>query len=93
MRSAARRNEVANYRVEMIVDGAAAGSSGHGTAGGTVHITRPDGGRRVIAFRDGKVVSIDAEGSFRVERRDDRTVVRIGRVEVYEIPDAFVFGG
>jgi hypothetical protein len=131
MRSAARRNEVANYRLEMIVTGAAhgaahgaggtdalvPGTSYHATTqipcvaepgkpmsqceagvkrtpgGGSVHVTTPDGGSRVITFRDGKVFSTDADAPFRVERRDDWSVVRIGAVEVYEIPDALVFGG
>jgi hypothetical protein len=127
MRSAARRNEVANYRLEMIVSGATHGASGgdaivpgtgfHATAkipcvaepdkpmgqcdagvkrtagGGSVHVTTPDGGSRVITFRDGRVSASDADAPFRVERRDDWTIVRIGTVEVYEIPDAFVFGG
>ena len=127
MRSAARRNEVAPYRLEMIVSGAAhaaashdakvAGTAYHATAkircvaepgkpmspcdagvkrapgGGTVHVTTPDGGSRVITFRDGKVAATDATAPFKVERREDWTIVRIGAVEVYEIPDAFVFGG
>ena len=127
MRSAARRNEVANYRLEMIVSGAAHGSTGHdamvpGTGfhatsritcvaepnkpmsqcdagvkrtagGGSVHVTTPDGGSRVINFRDGRVSSTDADAPFRVERRGDWSIVRIGAVEVYEIPDALVFGG
>jgi hypothetical protein len=126
MRSAARRNEVANYRLEMIVAGAAHGASGgdalvpgtdfHATSqtacvaepdkpmslceagvkrtadGGAVHIKTPDGGSRVITFRDGKVFSTDADSPFKLERRDDVTIVRIGAVEVYEIHDAFVFG-
>ena len=53
----------------------------------------PDGGNRVITFRDGKVSSTDADSPFKVERRDDWSIVRIGKVEVYEIPDALVFGG
>lgn len=127
MRSAARRNEKANFRLEMIVAGSANAAGGadalvpgttyHATAqipcvaepgkpmspcdagikrtpgGGSVHVTTPDGGSRVITFKDGKVLATDAESPFRVERRDDRTIVRIGAVEVYEIPDAFVFGG
>lgn len=131
MRSAARRNEVANYRLEMIVTGAAhgaahgaggtdalvPGTSYHATTqipcvaepgkpmsqcaagvkrtpgGGSVHVTTPDGGSRVITFRDGKVFATDADAPFRVERRDDWSIVRIGAVEVYEIPDALVFGG
>jgi hypothetical protein len=128
MRSAARRNEVANYRLEMIVTGAAQGGAPvgdardpvtgyHATAqipcvaepgkpmgmcdagvnrtagGGSVHIKTPDGGSRVITFRDGKVSSTNADSPFKAERRDDWTIVRIGAVEVYEIPDALVFGG
>ena len=127
MRSAARRNEVANYRLEMIVTGPTHGSASgdalvpgtdyHATSqipcvaepgkpmsrcdagvkrtagGGSVHIKTPDGGSRVITFRDGKVSSTDAQAPFKVERRDDWTIVKIGSVEVYEIPDALVFGG
>lgn len=127
MRSAARRNEVANYRLETIVSGPAHGSTSHdalvpGTGfhatskvpcvaepnkpmsqcdagvkrtpgGGSVHVTTPDGGSRVITFRDGKVSGTDAGTPFRVERRGDWSIVRIGAVELYEIPDALVFGG
>jgi hypothetical protein len=127
MRSAGRRSEKANYRLEMIVTGAPHGAGGgdalvpgtdfHAKAqipcvaepnepmrqcdagvkrtanGGTVHVTTLDGGSRVITYRDGKVFSTDADSPFEVERRDDWTIVRIGTVEVYEIPDALVFGG
>jgi hypothetical protein len=127
MRSAARRNEVANYRLEMIVTGAAHGAASgdalvpgtdfHATAqipciigpygpkrqcdagvrrvpdGGTVHVQEPDGGSRVITFRDGKVISTDADAPFDVERREDWSIVRIGVTEIYEIPDALVYGG
>ena len=127
MRSAARRNEAAPYRLEIIVSGAAhdtashdakvAGTDYHATAqircvaepgkpmapcdagvkrvagGGTVHVTTPDGGSRVITFSEGKVSGTDASAPFKVERRDDWSIVRIGAVEVYEIPDAFIFGG
>lgn len=47
----------------------------------------------MITFRDGKVAATDASAPFKVDRRDDWTIVRIGTVEVYEIPDAFIFGG
>jgi hypothetical protein len=127
MRSAARRGEVSNYRLEMVVTGAVHGASGgdalvagtdfHATSmipcvaeagkpmgqcdagvkrtpgGGSVHIKTPGGGSRVITFRDGNVFSTDADAPFKVERRDDVTIVRIGAAEVYEIFDAFVFGG
>jgi hypothetical protein len=127
MRSAARRNEVADYRLEMIVSGSSHSAASHdalvpGTGfhattkipcvaepnkpmsqcdagvkrtagGGTVHVTTPDGGSRVITYRDGKVSGTDADAPFKVERRDDWSIVRVGAVEVYEIPDALVFGG
>lgn len=127
MRSAARRNEVAKYGLEIIISGAAkggashdarvAGTDYHATAqircvaepgkpmsacnagvkrvagGGTVHVSTPDGGSRVITFSNGKVSATDANAPFKVERRDDWTIVRIGAVEVYEIPDALVYGG
>ena len=47
----------------------------------------------MITFRDGKVSATDSTEPFHVERRDDWTIVRLGTSEVYEIPDAFVFGG
>ena len=126
MRSAARRNEAANYRLEMIVSGApqktshdvlVPGTDYNATAkipcvaepakpmaqcnagvkrapgGGTVHVTTPDGGSRVITFHDGKVSATDSTEPFHVERRDDWTIVKLGTSEVYEIPDALVFGG
>jgi len=127
MRSAARRNEVADYRLEMIVSGPTHSSANHdalvpGTdfhattkipcvaepnkpmsqcdagvkrtpGGGSVHVTTPDGGSRVITFRDGKVVGTDADAPFKVDRRGDWSIVRVGAVEVYEIPDGLVFGG
>jgi len=61
--------------------------------GGSVHVKTPDGGSRVITFSNGKVSGTDAKAPFKVERRDDWSIVRVGAVEVYEIPDALVFGG
>ena len=62
-------------------------------ASATVHIDTPDGGERNILFRQGRAVSSDGSGAFSVTRRGDTSVVRIGRVEVYEIPDALIIGG
>lgn len=59
----------------------------------TVHLDTPDGGERTILFRDGKAVSSDSETPIRVERRGDTSIIRIGAVEIYEIPDALPFGG
>lgn len=62
-------------------------------ASATVHIDTPDGGERNILFRQGRAVSSDGQGAFSVTRRGDSSVVRIGRVEVYEIPDVLITGG
>lgn len=70
-----------------------AGVKRTGNGSGTVHVTTPDGGSRVITFRNGKAVSSDSQAGIYAERRGDMSVVRIGTVEVYEIPDAFIFGG
>ena len=59
----------------------------------TVHLDTPDGGERTILFRDGRAVSSDSTEPMRVDRRSDTSVIRIGRVEIYEIPDALPFGG
>ncbi|KQW79797.1 hypothetical protein [Brevundimonas sp. Root1279] len=59
----------------------------------TVHLDTPDGGERTILFRDGVAVSSDGDSRIGVERREDVSIVRIGDVEIYEIPDALIFGG
>lgn len=59
----------------------------------TVHLDTPDGGERTILFRDGRAVSSDSEAGLTATRRGDTSVVRIGTVEIYEIPDALVEGG
>lgn len=62
-------------------------------ASATVHLDTPDGGERTILFRDGRAVSSDANAPFRVDRNRDTSIIRIGAVEIYEIPDALPFGG
>ncbi len=62
-------------------------------ASATVHIDTPDGGERSIFFRDGRAVSSDSDNMMSVTRRGDTNIVTIGTYEVYEIPDAFIFGG
>lgn len=59
----------------------------------TVHVDTPDGGERTILFRGNRAVSSDAQGGLDQSRRGDTSIVRIGTVEVYEIPDAFIQGG
>ena len=64
-------------------------------AGGeaTVEILTTDGGQRHIYFKNGRPDSSDANAPMNATRQDDTNVIRIGTVEVYEIPDAFVVGG
>lgn len=132
MRSAARRDEVADYGLEMIIAGAGAGGASAGDAkvpgtefhatgdipcsmgggaptgscamgviregGGNamVHVTKPDGAKRIIFFEGGNATGFDAseadKGAFRAEKQNDLNIVRIGE-ERYEIPDAVVSGG
>ncbi|WP_439534475.1 hypothetical protein [Polymorphobacter sp.] len=59
----------------------------------TVELKTPDGGQRYIYFKNGRPTSSDANAPLRASRQGDVNIVRIGTVEVYEIPDAFVIGG
>jgi hypothetical protein len=63
----------------------------HGDA--TVELKTPDGGQRRIFFTGGRATGSDAEASFNVTRQGDVSIVRIGKIEVYRIPDALVVGG
>lgn len=64
-------------------------------AGGeaTVELQTPDGGQRHIYFKNGRPTSSDANAPMNATRQGDVNIIRIGTVEVYEIPDAFVVGG
>lgn len=64
-------------------------------AGGeaTVELQTPDGGQRHIYFKNGRPDSSDANAPMHATRQGDVNIIRIGTVEVYEIPDAFVVGG
>ena len=64
-------------------------------AGGeaTVELQTPDGGQRHIYFKNGRPDSSDADAPMRATRQGDVNIIRIGTVEVYEIPYAFVVGG
>lgn len=64
-------------------------------AGGeaTVELQTPDGGQRHIYFKNGRPDSSDANAPMKATRQGDTNIIRIGTVEVYEIPDAFVVGG
>jgi hypothetical protein len=64
-----------------------------GGGNAVVEMQTPDGGQRSITFTGGKATSSDANARMTATKNDDITTVRIGEVEVYSIPDAFVFGG
>lgn len=70
-----------------------AGVIRRGNGSATIHLDTYDGGQRTILFREGSAVASDASSPMRVERRGDTSVVRIGSIETYEIPDALPFGG
>ena len=59
----------------------------------TVELQTPDGGQRHIYFKNGRPDSSDANAPMHATRQGDVNIIRIGTVEVYEIPDAFVVGG
>ncbi|MGE0279188.1 MAG: SH3 domain-containing protein [Rhizobiaceae bacterium] len=58
-----------------------------------ISVTWPEGGERIIRFRDGKPESSNAEEEFRFTREADLNMIRIGKGERFEIPDALPFGG
>lgn len=58
-----------------------------------VTVLWPDGGQRVIRFVAGRPDSSDAPEDIRVTRESDLHLIRIGKGERFEIPDAVAFGG
>jgi hypothetical protein len=131
MRAAARRNEIAKYRLEMIISGSSgsqaagdakvAGTDYHatgmvpcsmeggnpkgscafgvqreGNGSGMVTVMKPDGRTRTIFFENGQATGYDESqadpAEFSASKESDLSIVRIGR-EVYEIPDAVIYGG
>jgi hypothetical protein len=64
-----------------------------GGGNAVVEMQTPDGGQRSITFTGGKATGSDSNARMTATKNDDITTVRIGEVEVYYIPDAFVFGG
>ena len=79
MRSAARRNEVADYRLEMIVSGPTHGSTSHDALvpGTDFHATTTI---PCVAEPNKPMSQCDADAPFRVERRGDWSIVRVGAV-------------
>jgi hypothetical protein len=70
-----------------------AGVIRRGNGDATVEIKTPDGGARTIYFTRGNPAGSNAETPIRATRQGDLNIVRIGTVEVYEIPDALIVGG
>jgi hypothetical protein len=70
-----------------------AGVIRRGNGNATVELKTPDGGQRTITFTGGKATGSDSTSKLTATRAGDDTIVRIGTVEVYTIPDALVFGG
>ncbi len=63
----------------------------------TVAVTKPDGGKRLIFFRNGLPIGADTSqadgsGEFRATKESDLHFIRVG-AERYEIPDAVPLGG
>lgn len=59
----------------------------------SVWVEMPSGGERNIEFVNGRPVRSDSGLSVRYEKMSDLYLVRIGRVERYEIPEAVIYGG
>lgn len=59
----------------------------------TVTVTWPDGGERVINFRNGRADTSDSAEPVSWTREADLNMIRIGKAERFEIPDALPFGG
>jgi uncharacterized protein YraI len=57
-----------------------------------VTVAWPDGGTRIISFRDGKPAGADSGGEFRYTREGSLNMIRIGPSERFEITDALPFG-
>lgn len=58
-----------------------------------ISVTWPNGGERIIRFRGGKPDSSNSEEALRFTREADLNMIRIGKGERFEIPDALPFGG
>ncbi|MEQ1950082.1 SH3 domain-containing protein [Mesorhizobium sp. CN2-181] len=59
----------------------------------TVTVTWPDGGQRVILFTNGRADNSDSPDPLTYTREADLNMIRIGKAERFEIPDALPFGG
>jgi hypothetical protein len=63
-----------------------------GEGAADVTVTWPDGGTRIINFRDREPAGSDSTGEFRFTREGTLNMIRIGQSERFEITDALSFG-
>lgn len=69
-----------------------AGVTRTGPDASDVTVNWPDGGARIIRFRDGQPEGANARGEFRFTREADLHMIRVGAGERFEITDALAFG-
>lgn len=62
-----------------------------GTDAANITVVWPDGGTRLIEFRDGAPAGSNSRGEFRFTREGTLNMIRIGLSERFEILDALVF--
>ncbi|MBZ9822469.1 SH3 domain-containing protein [Mesorhizobium sp. CA4] len=67
-------------------------SVAHEGGDSVVTVTWPDGGTRLINFRDGKPAGCDSSDEFRFTREGSLNMIRIGVSERFEITDALALG-
>ncbi|RWD63400.1 MAG: SH3 domain-containing protein [Mesorhizobium sp.] len=67
-------------------------SVAHEGGDSAVTVTWPDGGTRVITFRDGKPAGSDSPDEFRSTREGSLNMIRVGTSERFEITDALALG-
>ncbi|MDX8468582.1 SH3 domain-containing protein [Mesorhizobium sp. VK23B] len=67
-------------------------SVAHEAGDSAVTVTWPDGGTRVITFRDGKPAGSDSSDEFRFTREGSLNMIRIGASERFEITDQLALG-
>lgn len=70
----------------------AAGIRRIGDSAADITVTWPDGGTRVLSFKDGKPASANSRGDFRFTREGNLNMIRIGVSERLEVTDTLAFG-
>jgi hypothetical protein len=83
----------ARYYGQPMTQCSAAATRGGTNGEATVTVSWPDGGERVIYFRNGRADESDAPDPLSYTREADLNMIRIGKSERFEIPDTLPFGG